>query len=86
LEKEVKGEAADEKAKYNWPIEGRERRSMRFVDSQRDPTLTVGPQVRTIGRWLTKGSAIDRKKALFKEIRQMESTVEAGQSTIGNGS
>jgi hypothetical protein len=24
------------------------------------------------------------KRAVFKEIRQMESTVEAGQSTIGN--
>jgi hypothetical protein len=26
------------------------------------------------------------KKAVFKEIHQMESTVEAGQSTIDNGS
>jgi hypothetical protein len=26
------------------------------------------------------------KKVVFEEIRQMESTVEVGQSTIGNGS
>jgi hypothetical protein len=26
------------------------------------------------------------EKAVFEEIRQMESTVEAGQSTIDNGS
>jgi hypothetical protein len=30
-----------------------------------------------IGRW-------GMKKAAFKEMRQMESLVEAGQSTIGN--
>jgi hypothetical protein len=29
---------------------------------------------------------IKRKKAVIKEIRQKESTVEAGQSTISNGS
>jgi hypothetical protein len=27
-----------------------------------------------------------RKKAVIKEMRQKESTAEAGQSTIGNGS
>jgi hypothetical protein len=29
---------------------------------------------------------MDMKKAVFKEIRQMENTMEAGQSTIGNRS
>jgi hypothetical protein len=29
---------------------------------------------------------MERKKAVTKEIHQKESTVEAGQSTIGNGS
>ena len=29
---------------------------------------------------------MERKKAVTKVIRQKESTVEAGQSTIGNGS
>jgi hypothetical protein len=27
----------------------------------------------------------EKEKAIIKEIRQMESTVEAGQSTIDNG-
>jgi hypothetical protein len=39
-----------------------------------------------IGRWSTKGSTDGKKKAAIKEIRQKESMVEAGQSTIGNGS
>jgi hypothetical protein len=43
--------------------------------------------VKTIGRWSTRKSADEEKeKATIKEIRQMESTVEAGQSMIGNGS
>jgi hypothetical protein len=29
---------------------------------------------------------MERKMAVIKEIRQKESTVEVGQSTIGNGS
>jgi hypothetical protein len=33
-----------------------------------------------------KDRLMGMKKAVFKEIRQMESTVEASQSTIDNGS
>jgi hypothetical protein len=33
-----------------------------------------------------KDRPMDMKKAVFKEICQMESMMEAGQSTIGNGS
>jgi hypothetical protein len=45
---------------------------------------TSGKRVNLIG----KGSErpMDMKKAVFKEIRQMENTMEAGQSTIGNRS
>jgi hypothetical protein len=39
-----------------------------------------------IDRWSTRGSADGRKMTIIKEMRQKESTVEAGQSTIGNGS
>jgi ribonuclease HI len=40
-----------------------------------------------IGRWSTRKSADEEKeKATIKQIRQMESTVEAGQSTIDNRS
>jgi hypothetical protein len=42
--------------------------------------------VKTIDRWSTRKSTDEEKeKEAIKEIRQMESTVEAGQSTIGNG-
>jgi hypothetical protein len=30
---------------------------MRFADSQRNSTLSIGQQVRAIGRWSTGGSA-----------------------------
>jgi hypothetical protein len=43
--------------------------------------------VKTINRWSTRKSTDEEKeKAAIKEIRQMESIAEAGQSTIGNGS
>jgi hypothetical protein len=42
--------------------------------------------VKTIGRWSTRKSNDEKKdKEAIEEIHQMESTVEAGQSTIGNG-
>jgi hypothetical protein len=40
--------------------------------------------VKTIGRWSTRKSADKEKEEAINEIRQMESTVEAGQSTIGD--
>jgi hypothetical protein len=45
-----------------------------------------GPAGQSIGRWLTKGLADGRKKAVIEEICQKESTVEAGQFTIDKGS
>jgi hypothetical protein len=48
--------------------------------------IQLGLVSQPIGRWSTGGSADRIKKAVIKEIRQKESTVEAGQSTIVNGS
>ena len=75
------------KTKYNRPIEGRERRSTRIADGQRDSTLTVGQLVKAIRRWSDSRSVDGGKKRRYsKEIRQKESMVEAGQSTIDNRS
>jgi hypothetical protein len=74
------------KIEHNWPIEGRTDQSTRSADSQKGSTLTVGQQVRVIGRWQPKDRPMDVKKAIFEGIRQMESTVEAGQSMIDNES
>jgi hypothetical protein len=41
---------------YNRPIEGRTERSTRSADGQKSSALTVGQQVRAIGRCKTRGS------------------------------
>jgi hypothetical protein len=58
--------------------------------SQRDPPMVRRVQWANGSEQSANGKPKDRlmgmKKAVFKEIRQMESTVEASQSTIDNGS
>jgi hypothetical protein len=58
--------------------------------SQRDPLMVRRVQWANGSEQSANGKPKDRlmgmKKAVFKEIRQMESTVEASQSTIDNGS
>jgi hypothetical protein len=51
------GENSQWKAGHNRPIEGRTEQSTRSADGQKGPALTVGLQVRAIGRWQTRGSA-----------------------------
>jgi predicted Fe-S protein YdhL (DUF1289 family) len=46
----------------------------------------VGQLIKEIGRWSTKRSTDEEKEAVIMEIRQKESMVEVGQSTIGDGS
>jgi hypothetical protein len=46
----------------------------------------MGWWVKPIGQWSTRESADEKERAEIKRIRQKESTVEAGQSTMGNGS
>jgi hypothetical protein len=46
----------------------------------------VGQLIKAIGRWSIRRSANEeRKGGNKKEIRQKESMVEAGHSTIGDG-
>jgi hypothetical protein len=93
LEKRVK-EKQPMGIECNQPIEEREGWSIELADGQGGSSLLVGPAGQTdrpmgdqrIDRWSTRGSADGRKMAIIKEVRQKESTVEAGQSTIGNGS
>jgi hypothetical protein len=69
-------EAADEKTECDRPVEGREGRSTRFANGQRDSTADSQLGDRPM----------KKEMAVIKEIRQKESMVEAGRSMIGNGS
>jgi hypothetical protein len=81
--KKEQGGATDEN---RVPIQEREGQSTRFVDGQKNSILTwvVGWSDRPMVK--PKDQSMDTKKAVFKETRQMESKVEAAQSTIGDGS
>jgi hypothetical protein len=46
----------------------------------------MGWWVKPIGRWSTRESTDEKERAEIKKIRQKQSTMEAGQSTIGNES
>jgi hypothetical protein len=69
LEKQVKqrsSETADEKTEYIWSINGRTERSTRSVDGQKNPTLTVGQQVRAIDCLQIRGSADGHREGGFQ--------------------
>jgi hypothetical protein len=66
----------------------RERKgwSTGLADGQKNSTLSTDWRVNQSVDGQPEDWSIERKKAVIKEIRQKESTVEAGQSMIGNGS
>jgi hypothetical protein len=72
---------------YNRQIREREGWSTELANGQRSPTLSMGWRVKPIGRWST-GRSADRKRRRRKSRRYTKgkNTVEAGQSTVGNGS
>jgi hypothetical protein len=71
------------KEQYNRPIEEREGGQHKLANGQGSPTRSMW--VNLIGRWSIKES-VDGEASGNQWICQREDMVEAGQSTIGNGS
>jgi hypothetical protein len=89
LEKQVKRdkEMQPMRTKCDRPIDEGEKLSTGFPDGRGSSNLTMDQRVKLIDRWPNRRICADgRKKAILKKIRQKESTVEAGQSTIGKRS